>query len=562
VSHDPGGPSSAALALAEQLGLSFTVADVLCRRGFGADQRTERFLAPRLAELTPPAELAGFAPAVQRLAQAIRGDERIVVFGDYDCDGVTSVAVVTEVVRALGGRVVPLLANRFDGGYGLSDRAVERALCESPAVLVACDCGSTDQSRVARARARGVDVVIVDHHEVPEDPPRPNAFINPQQPSCGFPYKGLATCGLALLLAAGLRRELGADLDVRQWLDLVAIGTVADVAPLDGDNRVLVRAGLARLQQSARPGLRALLGRLKRGRSLAVTAELVAFQIAPRLNAPGRLGDPRVALELLLASDDVRALQSLDRVEQAVAERRAIQSRMLAEATAEIVKADYPLDGGLLLAGTDWHPGVVEIVAGRLAAQYGAPSIAIALEGETGRGSARAPAGFDLYEALSECRPHLVSFGGHRAAAGVEVRADQIDRLRGRWHEVCQRQRTAVGLAELRLLPEARLDARDDLAQVVADLERFEPCGQGNPAPLLLLAPVTVRSARAVKTHLKLELTWGARQLSGFAPDRAADAPEIDRREVALVGRVRRDHWRGGDAVEVLVEGWTPLSSG
>jgi single-stranded-DNA-specific exonuclease len=283
---------------------------------------------------------------------------------------------------------------------------------------------------------------------------------------------------------------------------------------------------------------------------------LVAFQIAPRLNAPGRLGDPSAALELLLAPDADRAILWLEQVEQAVAERRAIQSRMLADATAAIVKAGYPSDGGLVLVGPDWHPGVVGIVAGRIAAQYGAPSIAIALEGDAGRGSARAPEGFDLYEALDQCRDHLVGFGGHRAAAGVEIRAGDVDSFRAKWYEVCLRRRTEAPLSADQRAAEVRLDARDDLQQVVGDLERLEPCGQNNPTPQLMLTDVSVQSVRQIKSHLKLDLRWREHRLSGFAPHLAAAAPELEGQSVTLVGRVRRDHWRGGEAVEILVEDW------
>ena len=555
--HDPGCTSPAAVALASQLGLSFTVAEVLCRAGYGADERTARFLDTKLAHLTPPDAMAGREAAVERLAQAVRRHERVVVFGDYDCDGITATAIITELLRELGAEVVPLLGSRFAGGYGFTAAALGRVLAAGAGLLVTCDCGSSDHERLGAAKAAGLDVVVIDHHLGPAEPLPVTAFVNPKQPSCGFPYKGMATCGLALIVAAGLRRTLDATLDIRRWLDLVAIGTVADVAPLDGDNRILVRAGLGLLQSAPRPGLRALLDRARRGRELPVRAEDIAFQLAPRLNAPGRLGDPTVALELLLERDPVRAAELAAAVDQLGSERRRIQSTMLAEALAEIARSGLGEGPGIVLGRAGWHPGVVGIVAGRLAEQFGRPAVVVALDGEHARGSARAPAGFPLYDSLARCAGSLVGFGGHQAAAGLELRADAVERFRAQWLTAC----TELGSGLLRpaadrVQADVRLDERDDLAQVVSDLERLEPCGEGNPAPRVLLAAVSVRSARDVGGHLKLELALGQARLGGFAPNLGARAGELAGARLGLVGKLRRDHWRGGQAVEVLVDDW------
>src|SRR5262245_43372292 len=261
--------------------------------------------------------------AADRLARAVRARERIAVFGDYDVDGTTSAAILAGILEQLGGQVTLLLASRFEGGYGLSDGALDRLLQTGPQLLVTCDCGSSDHPRIARARARGIDVIVVDHHLVPNEPLPALAFLNPHRPDCGFAYKGLASCGLALSIGAAIRAVLGAKLDLRPWLDLVAIGTIADVAPLDGDNRALVRAGLGRLSTEPRPGLRALgaLAKIEFGEPLS--AREVAFRIAPRLNAPGRLGSPDLALELLLARSDEAAFELAVSVDAISEKRRA-----------------------------------------------------------------------------------------------------------------------------------------------------------------------------------------------------------------------------------------------
>ncbi|PKN31926.1 MAG: single-stranded-DNA-specific exonuclease RecJ, partial [Deltaproteobacteria bacterium HGW-Deltaproteobacteria-20] len=244
--------------LASALRITTTFADLLERRGFQDDDRTRTFLDPKLAQLTSPAAMADRAAAVDRISRAVRQGESIVLFGDYDCDGITSVTILTEVIRTLRGSVQPIVANRFQGGYGLSDLAVDRVLSLRPSLLITCDCGSSDHDRLERLKKQGVDVVVIDHHLVPSDPLPALAFLNPRRPDCGFGYKHLASCGLALSLAAGLRAEMSPGMDMRPWLDLVALGTVADMVPLDGDNRALVRAGMRVMEQGQRTGLRAL----------------------------------------------------------------------------------------------------------------------------------------------------------------------------------------------------------------------------------------------------------------------------------------------------------------
>src|SRR5580658_1726658 len=243
--------SDEARELARQLGLSLTAASVLLARGLRAPAESVRFLDPRLAHLTAPDTMRDRDAAIERIARAVRAKERICVFGDYDADGITAAALLTDVLRTLGAEIAPLLADRFDGGYGLSDRALDRILDVRPSLLITCDCGSTDHERLERARLAGIDVIVIDHHRVPDAPLPAVAFLNPHRPGCPFVYKGLASVGLALSVGAGVRAALGVALDMRRWLDFVAIGTIGDVAPLDGDNRPLVRAGLAVLARGA-----------------------------------------------------------------------------------------------------------------------------------------------------------------------------------------------------------------------------------------------------------------------------------------------------------------------
>ncbi len=557
---DPGPASASALALAQKVGLSFTVAAWLDRDRAGDEAGLARWLEPKLAHLTPPDALKDLELAADRLAHAVRRGERVAVFGDYDCDGITSCAIVTELLRAFGAEVVPLLASRFRGGYGFSQPALESVVGSGARLLVTCDCGSSDAPRLRALAEHGIDAVVIDHHLVPAEPLPALAFLNPHRPDCGFPYKGFASCGLAMILGASLRRALDRPFDVRTLLDLVAVGTVADVAPLDGDNRALVRKGLEVLAAGERVGLSALALAGTGGRKRALSSEDVAFQIAPRINAPGRLGDPMVSLEVLLEKDPVRAHELAHEIELITKKRREIQRVLVAEALAEVDARGSREHEGIVLGRQGWHVGIVGIVAGRLASELARPVIIVALEGESGRGSARAPAGFRIHDALVRCQDTLIGFGGHQAAAGLEVRADRLDELREAWRAACALGSDDQIDARAAHQPDVRLDERDDLMHVLADLERLEPTGHGNPAPRLFLPAVDVLGARAVKGHLKLELSVRGKRVGGFFPENGDKAEELLRGRLNLSARLKRDHYRGGDAAELLVLGYEKLA--
>jgi single-stranded-DNA-specific exonuclease len=418
--------------LADASGLGLTAAQVLLHRGIRSEEEASRFLDARLRGLSSPEDMADRALASERIARAIRAGERIVVFGDYDVDGTTSAVILSEVIAALGGEVRTLIADRFKGGYGLSEEAVDRCLSEGPGLLVTCDCGSSDHERIAKANAAGVDVIVVDHHLVPDEALPAFAFLNPHRPECSFAYKGLCSAGLAFSLGAALRTELGAKLDLRAWLDLVAIGTIADVAPLTGDNRRLVRAGLMAIgSPKSRPALAALRQAAKIPESAQLTARDVAFRFAPRLNAPGRLGVADLTLRFLTAKSAKEAWRLLEDVEARNDERKTLTQQATEEACAQVVElyGESP-EEGVVVASDSWHRGVVGIVAARLVDSFGVPAVVIAFDGEHGHGSVRTIQNIDVYRALADCAPHLSAWGGHRAAAGLALSKRNLDAFR------------------------------------------------------------------------------------------------------------------------------------
>jgi len=547
----PDHPSLRAEALSRALGVSVTVASWLDQLGHADAEVTRRFLNPRLAELTSPDAMLDRKAAAARIARAVRSRERIVVFGDYDCDGMTSAAIFTEALRALGGDATPVLASRFEGGYGVSQQALTRVLALGPQLLITCDCGSSDHATLEQLAPLGVDVVVVDHHLVPEKALPVLAFLNPHRPGCGFPYKGLASCGLALSVLAAVRAELGRALDLRPLLDLVAIGTIADVAPLHGDNRALVRAGLKVLSEARRPGVRVLLELAKIDPGTSLTAEDVAFRIAPRLNAPGRLGSPDLAVQLLLAAtlDSAHALGA--EIEQRQIQRKALQERMIEEAMAEVEREGFRERPAIVLGREGWNHGIVGIVAGRIAGQLGKPVIVIGFEHGIGRGSVRGPKGAQLHDAVSACAAVLRRFGGHQAAAGLEVELPLLAELRERFESACAAQ---PGREVTSDAPRIRLARGDALSRVLSDLAQLEPCGESNPAPELALTGRVISAREVTGGHLKLELELpGGERLGAFGIGMGPRATALCG-EVSISGKLRPDRYRGGNAMELKLE--------
>ncbi len=550
----------AAQELGRALGVGPTIAQVLLHRGLGAEADAREYLSAQLSGLTRPEGMADRERAADRLARAVRAGERIAVFGDYDVDGTTSAVILSGILEELGAQVAIHVGNRFDGGYGLSDAALDRVLSGTPSLLVTCDCGSSDHERIDRARAAGIDVIVVDHHLVPEQPLPAFAFLNPHRPDCMFSYKGLASAGLALSLGAAVRVALGTQLDLRNYLDLVALGTIADVAPLDGDNRRLVRAGLARVcSPQSRPGVTVLreLGRVRPG--TALSAIDVSFRLTPRLNAAGRMGDPSLTLALLRAKTLLEARQIGARIEQINDERKATERRVTEEALAQVesVYGAAPKTG-IVVASESFHRGVLGISAARLVERFAVPAIVIGMEAGVGHGSARAPQGFSLYDALARCASDLIRFGGHHAAAGLTLAAPRLDAFRAAF--------TAASQVDLSARPSP--DALVDVAlepgvfdlPSATDLALLEPLGEANAEPLFLIPEARVTESKIVGgAHRKLGLRVATQQLTAFGFDMAAIPVQVGT-SVRALGALRPDSWAGGDRIELRIASFEVLS--
>ncbi len=478
------------LRLARELGVGHAVAQVLVRRGLGDPPRARAFLAAD--EAHDPAAFAGIDAAVELVTRHVRGDSRITVHGDYDVDGVCSTAVLVRALRGLGATVDWYLPDRATDGYGLADHTVRRLAERGTRLLVTADCAIGAVDEVGRARAAGLDVVVTDHHAPRADGRLPDApIVHPAL--CGYPCPELCATAVAHQFARAVYRACGeAEEPLLEDLDLVALATIADVVPLLGENRTFVRRGLRALATSAKPGLRALMAvaAVDPGR---IDERAVAFGLCPRLNAAGRLHRADAALELVLTTDETRAAAVADELDRANHERRHTETRILFEAEAQV--AERGERAAYVLAGEDWHPGVIGIVASRLVERHHRPVVCIALEGDAGRGSGRSIDAFDLLGALQACAGLLRRHGGHRAAAGLEIERSQLPAFEAAF---C-RHAEAV-LTESDLTPTVRADAvvsGDELDLSLAEeLATLGPFGRGNPPVSLLVPAATIHDVR------------------------------------------------------------------
>ncbi|MHB8418536.1 MAG: single-stranded-DNA-specific exonuclease RecJ [Myxococcales bacterium] len=554
-----------ARALAGRLGIHPLAAEILRSRGYGDADRAQLFLHGALGDLPDPFRLHGMELAVARLTRAIVRRERVVAYGDYDVDGVTATAQLVAFLRAVGADVGFYVPHRLREGYGLNPEAVARLAAEGARLIVTLDCGVSAISEVEQAAALGVDVVIVDHHRPSPQLPRAVAILNPQQPDCTFPDRQLCAAGVTFFLLMALRKRLREqgffegrpEPNLKAQLDLAALGTVADVVPLLGSNRLLVRAGLLEIARGRRPGLRALceVAGLPPGR--AVTAGQLGFKLAPRLNAAGRMDGAGRAVELLLTESPEEAMRLSRELEEENRRRRDVEALILAEALGQaeerLAAADAPR--GLVLAAPGWHPGVVGIVASRVAERTGRPALLLAVEGESARGSGRSVPGFDLHAALGECSHLLARFGGHRAAAGLALPSRQIPALRQAF-ELHANARLAEAQVGPRCFVDASVSCGDLDERLALDLERLAPFGAGNPEPVFaafgLSAQARLLPAKetGAEPHLKVRLEGGGAPLEaiGFGMGGKAD---LCRGKVDAAFHLALDDWKGRRRVQL-----------
>jgi single-stranded-DNA-specific exonuclease len=546
-------------ALATDLSIPQALAALLVQRGLGAPEVAKAFLRPDLDRLSDPHAWAGMARATELIAAAVRSGTPILVHGDYDVDGQCAAALLTRVLRAAGGRAHGFVPHRLRDGYDFGPAGLEEARRVGARLIITCDCGITAIDAVRAANAAGCEVIVTDHHLPGDALPPAAAVLDPRRPDCPSEEKDLCGAGVAFKLAQALVTALGLSPNLPlHFLDYVALATVADVVPLVGENRILVRHGLKMLADSRWTGLRALVDAAGlAGKPLR--AGHVGFILAPRLNAAGRIGEPMDGLRLLLTDDPDEAARLAREFETLNARRQALDQCMLDEAVALADATLTPDDRGLVLASEAWHPGVIGIVASRLVERYGRPTFLIAWDGERGRGSGRSVAGLDLHAALQRVAPLLEKYGGHAMAAGLTIRRDRYEEFRIAFLRV-----TGELLGPDDLAPAQHVDLELPLGLVSEELEKLmrymEPCGPGNPAPVFGVRGARAVSAKRVGTnHLRFVLDDGSGLLPAIGFRWADAVPDAWLRQPLDVAfRLERDEWQGRTTLQARVAALAP----
>jgi len=545
--------------LAQELALPLLHARLLAARGIATNLQAEEFLHPALAQLGDPLQIKGVAEAVSRIVTARERGETVCIHGDYDVDGVTAVVLLVSFFREVGIPVCHVIPKRLETGYGLSTDGIDEAVSMGASLLITVDCGITSITEALYCKELGVDLIITDHHTPGEYMPEALAVINPLQQGCNAPFRKLAGVGLAFKLAIALRSsmrtqgyfELAAEPNLRKYLDLVTLGTIADLVPLVGENRIIAAFGLQELTSSGRIGIQELK------RVAAVTAQVTAadvgFRLAPRINAAGRLDDAKRGVELLLSDDRTAAEHLAAELDAANRERQEVEKEILAAALHRLHN-DTALQGrtAVVLASTEWHPGVIGIVASRIVENCHRPVILLAVQGNEGRGSGRSIPAFHLYNGLSAAGDHLLKFGGHQQAAGLTIAMDNFDRFYDAFDSYA-----AANLSQEDLSPQLLLDAAltpEDLSRQLLDfLELLKPFGMGNPEPVFVMKDLKIIDCRILKeSHLKLRLQAGRHIVDAIGFKMAGRAAVDETVDIACVPE--RNSWNGRESIQLRLK--------
>lgn len=545
--------------LQKELRLPPLLARLLVNRNLLTPEDAQRFLSSTLEDLRHPFGLKDVKRASRRIAEALYRKESICIFGDYDADGITGTALLVLFLEALGARVSFYIPQRRDEGYGMNVPALEKIKAQGASLVITVDCGISDVEEIRFARDQGIDVIVTDHHEVPERIPEAYALINPKQRDCPFPFKYLAGVGVAFCLIIGLRKLLreegfwtdGPPPNLKDYLDLVAIGTLADIVPLVDENRIFVKYGLEVLGKSIRPGIIALKKAcgVENG---SVTPETISYRLAPRLNASGRLSQAEKAVRLLITSDQAEADKIAQDLSEENTRRQQIEAAIFKEACQMVESGGAP-PRAIVLVSPDWHPGVIGISASRLVEQYYRPAVLIALDGDIGHGSARSIESFPIYDGLRHCEELLVRFGGHGYAAGLTIARDNIDTLREKLNALIEST-----LQPEDFIPKLYIDGRLELAEIteslIADIQALAPFGAGNPQPLFVSDTFSAGTPFVVGNgHMKMRLAVERTNLEviGFGMESRIPPPN-SMVQVVFVPEI--NVWQGNRKIQLTVK--------
>lgn len=552
--------------LARAAGTTPVIAELLLRTGLSESAAATRFLQPTLANLGDPFLLVNLEVAVDRLLHALRGKERVVVLGDYDVDGVCSTTILVSLLRRLGLAPTYVVPRRLEEGYGLTRTSIDRALERvKPDLFIALDCGTNSHAEVAYLRSLGVDVIIVDHHRSTEPAATGAVLINPHvNPVAGDDaWRYLCTVGLVFKLAHGLLKKLRAanhpgalTIVLKDYLDLVAMGTIADLVPLLRENRIFARHGLRVLAETRRPGLLALMqvSGLKREQGLVPSD--ISYRLGPRINASGRLADAALSVDLLLSEDRIFSDATAHQLDELNRERQDIE-RQITERAERYVEENFRAANGFVLFDEAWHPGVVGIVAGRISRKYNRPTIVLGNEGEFAKGSGRGITGFNLVEILGACSACLENWGGHPMAVGITLRKPRLDEFRVKFDEVIRLGREGAAI-EPGLELSGWIEATQLNEQLMGELEQLQPFGMGNPEPVFGVRGMRLRSRPDVFKEQHFRFTGedaSGRRISGVAWKQADRLPPVGA-PLEMAVQLNWNHYNGRKILQMELLDW------
>lgn len=565
--HTPCPPDEVEL-LSKRAKVSRVLAELLWRVGLRDDDATTAFLSPALAGLSDPFLLRNLEAGASRLRQAIAGHESVVVLGDYDVDGVSSTALLVMILRRFGLNPRFVVPRRSEDGYGLSRSAIDRALeAGKPDLFIVLDCGTNSHAEAAFLRGQGIDVIVVDHHRSKEHPLEDGILINPHVHDDGTngdeAWRHLCTVGLVFKLLHGLLKQLRLEnhpvafgIKLRDHLDFVALGTVADLVPLRGENRILARHGLRILQETQRPGLRALMdiAGIRLGQSFTPTD--ISFRLGPRINASGRLADAALSVELLLSDDRAFCVATAKQLDTFNRERQEIE-RAITGAAEQLIEARFAAQAGVVVFGEDWHPGVVGIVAGRVTRKYNRPCVVLGNERDMAKGSGRSVAGVNLVEVLGTCCEHLTSWGGHPMAVGISLPKVHVESFRVSF-DAAVRAHVGGDTAEARLEIAAWLTPEQINEHLMDELEALHPYGQGNTEPIFGVGGVGLRQPPEIfkQLHFRFQLEDGrGRRIHGVAWKFAQRVPPTNT-PIDLAVELKWNHFNGRKLLQLVLVDW------
>lgn len=543
--------------LQEQLGVTPKIARLLTLRGIDSYEKAKLFFRPDLSQLHDPFLMKDMDKATERLAEAIRGSQKILVYGDYDVDGTTSTAILYLFLKEFGVDVDFYIPHRFKEGYGINPEGIQYAIDSQADLIVSVDCGITAIEETLKAKEHGIDIIICDHHNVGDTIPDAVAVLDPKRPDCNYPFEGLSGAGVGFKLVQGTIEKLGlGDQLAFKLLDLVAISIASDIVPIEDENRVLMREGLKQINTSPRAGIKALLDLINLEIGAIRTSNIV-FSIGPRINAAGRMGDATKAVALLIADTEAEATSRAHELESINIARRDKDTQTMEEAKA-MVDEEYNLDkiSSMVLHHPDWHLGVIGIVASRLVDTYGRPAIMLSTVDGKIKGSARSIDGFNIYEAFKECEDLLEQFGGHEYAAGLTIRKENLEEFRRRIDQIAAEHLTSEDFK-----PELRIDCDLDLSDLDMRfwklLSQFEPFGPGNLRPIFVSRDVRVVGVPTIvgKGHLKMKVAQngsGSFDVIGF--NMHEYLPVIrnsDEQKMNIAYSLEENNWNGRRTLQI-----------